>query len=283
MRRGPRLPRPKHTSMSGPPARVDAVTLEARADVLFRRVVTGSARRAGRDLAIACLDLTTLEGADTPETVRALCARARVGVAAVCVYPSLVATAREALRGTDVRVASVASAFPSGQAPLAVKLADTRAALAAGADEIDVVIDRGAFLSGRYGEVTRQLQALRAECAHATLKVIVEAGELGSYAALRRACDLALAAGADFIKTATGKIATSTTPAIALAMCDALRAHRRATGRIAGLKLAGGIRSASAAFGYLALVKEALGDDWLRPSRLRLGASRLLDDLAATA
>jgi deoxyribose-phosphate aldolase len=270
--------------MSGTQPRVDAVTLEARAAALFSRALRGSARVAGRELAIACLDLTTLEGADTPGTVRALCLRARSsGVAAVCVYPTLVSAARDMLRGSGVRVAAVAGAFPGGQSNLEVKLADLRAALQAGADEVDVVIDRGAFLSGRYAEVSRQLSALRAEAGDATLKVIVEAGELGSYSALRRACDLALDAGADFVKTATGKIATSTTPGIALAMCDALRAHRRATGRCAGLKLAGGIRDAQTAFGYLALVKEALGDEWLRPSRLRFGASRLLDDLASSA
>jgi len=270
--------------MSGPPARVDAFTLEARASALFSRAVRGPARAEGFGLAIACLDLTSLEGSDTPETVRSLCARARrSGVAAVCVYPSLVPVARRALQDSPVRVASVAGAFPSGQSSLEVKLADLRAALAAGAHEIDVVIDRGAFLAGRYAEVSAQLEALRAACPGATLKVIVEAGELGSYVALRRACDLALAAGADFIKTATGKIATSTSPAIALAMCDALRAHRRRTGRCAGLKLAGGIRDAAAALGYLALVKESLGDEWLEPSRLRFGASRLLDELAASA
>jgi deoxyribose-phosphate aldolase len=258
--------------------------LEARAAALFTRAVRGVARVAGRDLAIACLDLTTLEGDDTPETVRALCARARSArVAAVCVYPTFVDAARRALAGSGVRVAAVAGAFPSGHSPLDVRVSETRAALAAGADEIDAVIDRGAFLAGRYDEVAEELAVLRAACAGATLKVIVEAGELGSYAALRRACDLALAAGADFIKTSTGKSAISTTPPIALAMCDALRAHRRATGRCAGLKLAGGIRSAGAALGYLALVKEALGDDWLHPARLRFGASRLLDDLAACA
>ena len=270
--------------MPGPPARVDAVTLEARAAGLFSRAVRGPARVAGRDLVRACLDLTTLEGGDTPETVRAVCFRARAGgVAAVCVYPSLVPAAREALRGGEVRLAAVAGAFPSGQSDLDVKVADVRAALAAGADEIDVVIDRGAFLAGRYAAVAAQLAALRAACAGATFKVIVEAGELGSYSALRRACDLALAAGADFIKTSTGKSAISTTPAIALAMCYALRAHRRATGRCAGLKLSGGIRSATAALGYLALVKESLGDEWLRPALLRFGASRLLDELAASA
>jgi deoxyribose-phosphate aldolase len=275
---------PNDNRMSGPPARVDAVTLEARAAALFGRAVRGAALEAARRLTVACLDLTTLEGTDTPETVRSLCVRGRAsGVAAVCVYPALVAAAVESLRSSGVRVAAVAGAFPSGHSTLSVKLADLRSALDAGADEVDVVLDRGAFLAGRYGEVSAQLEALRAESAGATLKVIVEAGELGSYAALRRACDLALAAGADFIKTATGKIATSTTPAIALAMCDAIRAHRRATGRSAGLKLAGGIRNARTAFGYLAIVKESLGDEWLQPARLRFGASRLLEELAATA
>jgi deoxyribose-phosphate aldolase len=191
--------------------------------------------------------------------------------------------ARDALRGTGIGVAAVASAFPSGQASLEVKLADARAAIAAGANEIDAVLDRGAFLAGRYDEAAAQLAALREACAGSTFKVIVEAGELGSYAAIRHACAIALEAGADFVKTATGKIAVSTTPAIALALCDAVRAHRRATGRIAGVKFAGGIRSAAAAFGYISLVKEALGDEWLRPATFRLGASRLFDDLVGVA
>jgi deoxyribose-phosphate aldolase len=268
---------------------VDAVTLEVRAAASFGRVLGAGSRAAARNVALACLDVTTLEGADTPHSVRAVCARVRAATAgeyapaAVCVFASMVGVARDALHGTRVAVASVAGAFPSGQASIDVKLAETRAAIAAGASEIDVVLDRGAFLAGRYDVAFAQLAAIREACAGVTLKVIVEAGELGSYSAIRHACSIALEAGADFVKTATGKIAVSTTPPIALALCDAVRAHRRRTGRIAGVKFAGGIRNAAAAFGYVSLVKEALGDEWLRPATFRLGASRLLDDLVRVA
>ncbi|HTV73943.1 MAG TPA: deoxyribose-phosphate aldolase [Candidatus Acidoferrales bacterium] len=267
------------------PVRVDAVMLEARAALLAKRSFKTTAKQAGIELALACIDLTTLEGKDTPGRVQALCARAQrpapgVGpVAAVCVYPSLVAVAHTALAGSGVKVASVATAFPSGQAPLAVKLADTRAAVAAGADEIDMVIDRGAFLSGEFAQVVREIEEVKSACGRAQLKVILETGELGSYAAIRLACDLALGAGADFIKSSTGKIGVSATPATALLMAEAIRDHLRRSGRCAGLKLAGGIRTTKQALGYLAIVNETLGDAWLTPQRLRLGASTLLDDL----
>jgi len=266
-------------------ARVDAATLEARALQLARRSIEGGAKRAAIDLAIACLDLTTLEGKDTPATVRALCARAMApapgapSVAAVCLYPSLVGVAREALAGSGVRVASVATAFPSGLSPLEGRLREVREAVAAGAEEIDMVIDRGAFLTGRYDLVRDEIAAVKEACGGATLKVILEAGELGSYRAIRFACDVALDGGADFLKTATGKIGVSSTPAIALLMCEAIRERARTSGVRVGLKLAGGIRTAAAALGYLALVHETLGPDWLRPARLRFGASSLLDDL----
>lgn len=259
--------------------------LEARAALLAKRSFKTTAKQAGIELAVACIDLTTLEGKDTPGRVQALCARAASPapgirhVAAVCVYPSLVSVARAALLGTPVKVASVATAFPSGQASLAVKLADTRAALQDGADEVDMVLDRGAFLSGDYRRVVGEIEAVKAACGDAHLKVILETGELGSYAAMRLACDLALGAGADFIKTSTGKIALSATPATALLMAEAIRDHQRRTGVCAGLKLAGGIRTTKQALGYLAIVKETLGDEWLTPRRLRLGASALLDDL----
>jgi deoxyribose-phosphate aldolase len=275
----------QHSLMPSLPARVDAVMLEARAAVLAGRDLRGEAKRAAIDVALGCLDLTSLEGADTPASIRALCARASTPapgvrpVAAVCVYPALVGVAAAALRGSGVRIATVAGGFPSGQTSLAIKLAETHAALAAGADEIDVVLDRSAFLAGRYREATAQIEALREACAAATLKVILEVGELGSYAAIRRACDLVLAAGADFVKTATGKLPLSSTPPIALLLCESIRAHERATGRAAGLKLAGGIRTVPVALGYLAIVKETLGDAWLAPARLRIGASSLLDAL----
>ena len=267
------------------PVRIDAVTLESRAAHLFKRSLKAETKAAGIELSIACMDLTTLEGKDTPGKVRALCARGVAPapgvphVAAICIYPALVPVAREALAGTGVLVASVATAFPSGLSPLDVKLRETREAVAAGADEIDMVIDRSAFLSGRYDDVRDEVAAVREACGGATLKVILEVGELGSYGAMRRACDLALDGGADFLKTATGKIGVSSTPPIALLMCDALRAHLRHTGRAVGFKLAGGIRTTKAALGYLAIVNETLGAEWLRPERFRIGASSLLDDL----
>jgi deoxyribose-phosphate aldolase len=259
--------------------------LEARAAVLSKRSIKADSKRVALDLVIACMDLTTLEGKDTPGKVRGLCARGIApapgapSVAAICIYPSLVVVARDALRGSRVKVASVATAFPSGLSPLEVKLEETRDAIAAGADEIDMVIDRAAFLCGRYEEVRDEIVAVRAACAGATLKVILEVGELGSYAAMRHACDLALEAGADFIKTSTGKIPSSSTPAVALLMCEALRDYARRTGRAAGLKLAGGVRTSKAALGYVSIVHETLGTAWLVPERFRIGASSLLDDV----
>jgi len=271
--------------MQPPRVPIDAATLEARASLLAKRSLKAESKAAGIELAIACMDLTTLEGKDTPGKVRALCARGAAPapgaphVAAICIYPALVPVAAAALADSGVRVASVATAFPSGLAPLAIKLEETRAALAAGADEIDMVIDRSAFLAGRYEDVRDEITAVREACSGATLKVILEVGELGSYAAMRRACDLALAGGADFVKTATGKIGLSATPAIALLLCEAIRAHTQRTGRAVGFKLAGGIRTTKAALGYVAIVNETLGSDWLHPARLRLGAFSLLDDL----
>jgi deoxyribose-phosphate aldolase len=264
---------------------VDAVMLEARATILTKRSIKKSSKLAGIDISIACMDLTTLEGKDSPGKVRSVCARAIApapgvrSVAAVCVYSTLVPECVRALEGSSVLVASVATAFPSGLSPLDVKLRETREAVAMGADEIDMVIDRGALLAGRETEVFAEIVAVKEACGQATLKVIVEAGELGSYAMIRRACDIALAAGADFIKTSTGKIPISTTPGIALLMAEAVRDHYRKTNRAAGLKLAGGIRTTKAALGYLSLIKETLGDAWLHPDRFRIGASSLLDDL----
>jgi len=264
---------------------VDAVMLEARAAVLAKRSFKAAAKRAGHDLLVSCMDLTTLEGKDTPSKVRGLCARGISpapgvpSVAAICIYPSLVPVALAALEGTNVKVASVATAFPSGLSPLDIKLRETREAVAAGAHEIDMVIDRSAFLSGAYDVVSEEIAAVREACRGATLKVILEAGELGSYAAIRHACDLSLDAGADFVKTSTGKIGISSTPAIALLMCESIRDYERRTGRRAGLKLAGGIRTAKSALGYLAIVNETLGPAWLLPELFRVGASSLLDDV----
>jgi deoxyribose-phosphate aldolase len=217
--------------------------------------------------------------------VRSLCAKAAFPapgaprVAAVCVYPNLVAVAKEALRGTGVKVASVATAFPSGLSSLDVKLRDTEAALTSGADEIDMVIDRGAFLAGDETRVFDEIAAVKALCGPVHLKAILETGELGSYDATRRASDLALEAGADVIKTSTGKIGTSATPATALVMAEALRDFVRRTGQHRGLKVAGGVRTTKSALTYLVLLDEILGEGWLSPDLFRIGASALLDDL----
>jgi len=270
------------------PVSVDAVMLEARAAALGKRSIKTSAKLEGIALAIRCIDLTTLEGKDSEGRVRSLCAKAVTprpewpnvpSVAAVCVYPNLVPVAKDALSGTNVKVASVATAFPSGLSSLDVKLADTAAAIASGADEIDMVIDRGAFLSGKYHAVHDEIVAVKALCGDVHLKVILETGELGTYDNIRFASDLALEAGADVIKTSTGKVGTNATPATALAMCEALRDFARRTGEQRGLKVAGGIRTTKSALAYLVIVKETLGDAWLTPERFRIGASSLLDDL----
>jgi deoxyribose-phosphate aldolase len=264
---------------------VDAVMLEARASGFAKRSIKHEAKRAAIDLAIRCIDLTTLEGRDTPGRVASLCAKAAhpapgaPRVAAVCVYPNLVAGAKTALRGTGVKVASVATAFPSGLSSLDVKLRDVEDALAAGADEIDMVIDRGAFLAGDEAAVVEEIAAVKRACGDVHLKVILETGELGSYDAVRRASDLALAAGADVIKTSTGKIGVSATLATALVMCEAIRDFQRGTGERRGLKVAGGVRTTKSALAYLVLIDETLGEAWLSPDLFRIGASALLDDL----
>lgn len=275
---------------------VDAVGLEARAASLGTRSIKTTAKAYALDLAISMIDLTTLEGADTPGKVRALCAkgaspdptdRTTPRVAAICVYGDMAATAKEALAANgapEVNVASVATAFPSGRAAMAVKLADTREAVAAGADEIDMVIDRGAFLAGRYLQVFEEIRQVRAECARpdggaAHLKVIFENGELATYDNIRRASWLAMQAGADFIKTSTGKVGVNATPPNTLLMLEAVRDFRAATGRQVGVKPAGGIRTAKDAIKYLVMVNETLGDDWLSPDWFRFGASSLLNDL----
>jgi deoxyribose-phosphate aldolase len=267
---------------------VDAVMLEARAGSLAKRSIKTTTKVAGIRLAIGCMDLTTLEGKDSEGRVRSLCAKALYpaphlpdvpSVAAVCIYPNLVPIAKDALRGTSVRVASVATAFPSGLSSMEVKLADTAAAIAAGADEIDMVIDRGAFLAGHYRAVYDEIVAVKTACGPVHLKVILETGELGSYDAVRRASDLALEAGADFIKTSTGKVGTNATFPVAVTMCEAIRDYARRTGRRAGLKVAGGVRTTKQAMTYLVIIKETLGESWLTPDLFRIGASSLLDDL----
>jgi deoxyribose-phosphate aldolase len=269
---------------------VDAVALEARAAELAKRSIKRDAKLFALDLAVRMIDLTTLEGSDTPGKVAALCSKAVrpdpedrtiPSVAAVCVYPSHVATARARLAGTGVRVASVATAFPAGQATLAVKLADARAAVEAGADEVDMVIDRGAFLSGRYGQVVDEVVAVKDACGDAHLKVILETGELGTYDNVRRASLLAIAGGADFIKTSTGKVSPAATLPVTLCMLEVIRDVHDETGRVIGMKPAGGIRTAKQAIQYLCLLHETLGPAWLTPELFRFGASSLLNDLLA--
>lgn len=267
---------------------VDQVGAEQRAAMLATRSIKAASKRWAIDLAIAMVDLTTLEGADTPGKVRAVCAKARRPdpadpscpmVAAVCVYPSMVAVAARELAGSGVQVASVATAFPSGQAPLPVRLAETEAAVADGADEIDMVINRGAFLSGRYLQVHDEIAAVRQVCGRAHLKVILETGELATYDNVRRASWLAMLAGADFIKTSTGKVQPAATLPVTLVMLEAVRDFHAATGRPIGVKAAGGIRTSKDAIKYLVLVNETVGADWLHPDRFRIGASTLLNDL----
>jgi deoxyribose-phosphate aldolase len=267
---------------------VDQVGAEQRAAMLGTRSIKTTAKAWAIDLAIRMVDLTTLEGADTPGKVRALSAKARrpdpadpscPAVAAVCVYPAMVPVAAAALAGSGVHLASVATAFPSGQAPLAVKLADTAAAVAAGADEIDMVISRGAFLSGRYQEVYDEIVAVKQACGDAHLKVILETGELATYDNVRRASWLAMLAGGDFIKTSTGKVPVAATLPVTLVMLEAVRDFREATGRQVGVKPAGGIRTTKDAIKYLVTVNETAGEDWLHPDWFRFGASTLLNDL----
>jgi deoxyribose-phosphate aldolase len=280
---------------------VDQVGAEARAASLGTRSIKTTAKAYALDLAVRMVDLTTLEGSDTHGKVRALCAKAMrpdpadrscPSVAAVCVYPDLVATAKQALGsspstgsgGSGVRVASVATAFPSGRASMDVKLADTRDAVEAGADEIDMVIDRGAFLSGHYLAVLEEVVAVREACrradgSEAHLKVILETGELQTYDNVRRASWLAMLGGAHFIKTSTGKVQPAATLPVALVMLEAVRDWREATGSMVGVKPAGGIRTAKDAIKHLVVVNEVAGPDWLDPDWFRFGASTLLNDL----
>ncbi|MCL2420146.1 MAG: deoxyribose-phosphate aldolase [Conexibacteraceae bacterium] len=269
-------------------AHVDRVGIEERAAQLGARSIKTTAKQQGIRLAVSMIDLTTLEGADTPGKVRQLCAKAVCpapslpeipSVAAVCVYPALVAVAREALAGTGVRTASVATGFPAGQVSLEAKLRDTDDAVAAGADEIDMVISREAFLAGDDPRVMREIERVKEACGDAHLKVILETAELGSYDHVRHASMLAMAAGADFIKTSTGKAAAGATPGVCLVMLEAIRDHADRTGRIVGFKAAGGVSTSKAALHRLVLVKETLGDDWLTPDRFRIGASSVLNDL----
>jgi deoxyribose-phosphate aldolase len=267
---------------------VDQVGVEARAATLGSRSVKTASKAYALDTAVRMVDLTTLEGADTPGKVRALCAKAQrpdptdptcPHVAAVCVYGDLAGVADQALVGSSVEVAAVATGFPSGRLAKEVKLADVRASVAAGATEVDMVIDRGAFLAGRYLEVHDEIVATKHACGGAHLKVILETGELATYDNVRRAAWLAMLAGADFVKTSTGKVAPAATLPVALVLLEAVRDFEVATGRRVGVKVAGGIRSAKDAIRYLVLVNETIGDAWLTPALFRFGASTLLNDL----
>jgi len=275
-------------SLLGRVTPVDQVGVEERIESLKRRSIKTNAKLWALDLAIRMMDLTTLEGKDTPGKIRALCAKAIQPlpgdssiphVAAICVYPALVADAKEALGSSGVRVASVATGFPSGQTFLDLKLAETRQAIEAGADEIDMVIDRGAFLAGDYAAVFDEIVAIKEACGETHLKVILETGELETYDNVRRASVLAMAAGADFIKTSTGKVTPAATLPVTLVMLEAIRDFERATGRAVGMKPAGGIRVAKEAIQYLVVLYETLGPRWMTPERFRFGASSLLNDV----
>ncbi len=267
---------------------VDPVGVEQRAACLATRSIKKSAKLQAIDMAISMVDLTTLEGSDTPGKIRTLAAKARrpdpdrpdtPHVAALCIYPDMVAIAVDALTGSGVGIASVATAFPTGRTDLAVRLADTEVAVKAGATEIDMVIDRGAFLAGRYGKVYDDIVAVKGACGGARLKVILETGELATYDNVRRASWLALLAGGDFIKTSTGKISPAATLPVTHVMLQAVRDWFDQTGQRRAVKPAGGIRNTKGAIRYLVAVKEVAGPEWLDPCYFRFGASSLLNDL----
>lgn len=267
---------------------VDQVGIEERVARIRTRSIKKAAKVEGMKLALSMIDLTTLEGQDTPGKVMQLCYKAQhlhdqlpglPHVAAVCVYPTLVKVAKRALGNSGVKVAAVATAFPSGQAPKAVKIADTKYAVGEGADEIDMVISRGHFHSGDYNFVYDEIAAIKEACGKARLKVILETGELGTYDKVRLASDIAIAAGADFIKTSTGKISPAATMPVTLVMLHAIRDHYLKTGEMIGMKPAGGIRKSKEALHYLMMVKEELGPEWLAPHWFRFGASSLANDI----
>jgi deoxyribose-phosphate aldolase len=267
---------------------VDHVGVDERAARLGKRSIKTTAKAQGIRLAVSMLDLTTLEGRDTAGKVRQLCAKAVCpspstpeipSVAAVCVYPSLVPAVHAALEGSGVRTASVSTGFPSGQTSLAVKLRETEEAVAAGADEVDMVISREAFLSGDDARVMEEVVRVKEACGDAVLKVILETSELGSYDHIRHAAMLAMEAGADFIKTSTGKAGAGATPGVTLVMLEAVRDYAQRGGRAVGVKASGGVSTSKAALHRLVIVKETVGDEWLTPERFRIGASSLLNDL----
>jgi deoxyribose-phosphate aldolase len=264
------------------------VAVEERAATLAKRSIKRDSKVFALDLAVRMMDLTTLEGADTPGKVAALCSKAMrpdpadltvPPVAAVCIYPSLVPHALERLEGSGVKVASVATAFPSGQVPTDLKVEEATRVAESGADEIDMVIDRGAFLSGHYAKVYDEVRRVKDVAGRAHLKVILETGELGTYDNVRRASLLAIAGGADFIKTSTGKIQPAATLPVTLVMLEAIRDVYEETGKKIGMKPAGGIRNSKQAVQYLVMLNETLGPEWLTPDLFRFGASSLLNDV----
>ena len=267
---------------------VDEVSLEARASSLATRSIKTTSKRAALHLSIRCMDLTTLEGVDTPEKVASLCQKAKrpdptnvsiPQVAAVCVYPEMVGHAVEATKDSDVKVASVAGAFPSGLSNIDARTADITDAVNRGADEIDIVLNRSAFLAGDEKRAFEEIVASKEACGEAHLKVILEVGELGSYDKIRQASMLAMAAGADFIKTSTGKISEASSLPRMLCMAEAVRDFAYQTNIPVGIKAAGGIRTAKQAWHYLVVIAETLGTDWLNSERFRIGASSLLNDV----
>jgi len=267
---------------------IDQVGVEERITRLNARSIKKSAKTAGLKLALNMIDLTTLEGKDTEGKVRQLCYKAMhlhdrlpglPTVAAVCVYPTMVRTAKKALDGSGIKVASVATAFPAGQSIPEVKLADTRFAVEEGADEVDMVISRGEFLAGNYWYVFDEIAAIKEACGPARLKVILETGELATLDNVRRASEIAMRAGADFIKTSTGKVQPAATPPVTLVMLEAIRDFYYETGKMIGMKPAGGISTAKAALQNLVMVKETLGNAWLSNEWFRFGASSLANDI----
>lgn len=276
-----------HTLVRSVPT-VDEVAAKERVAALGKRSIKKESKLSALRMVISMMDLTTLEGKDTPGKVRQLCSKGMrpdptrqdlPTVAAICVYPAHIATARAALGDSGVKVASVATYFPSGQVSLEVKVDDVREAVKAGADEIDMVIDRGAFLAGDYLKVFEEILAVRAACGDAHLKVILETGELGTLDNVRRASAIAMAGGAHFIKTSTGKVSPAATLPVTLVMLEAIREHHAATGEMIGMKPAGGIRTAKDSIKYLVLLSETLGSAWMSNEWFRFGASSLLNDV----
>jgi deoxyribose-phosphate aldolase len=268
--------------------RVDQVGIEERASRFTKRSIKKESKVVGLKLVLSMIDLTTLEGKDTPGKVKQLCYKAKhlldtyeglPTVAAICVYPSMVRVAKKSVGDSDIKIASVATAFPSGQAPMKVKIEDTKFAVSEGADEVDMVISRGKFLAGEYNFVFDEIAAIKEACGEARLKVILETGELSSFDKVRRASDIAMYAGADFIKTSTGKVQPAATMPVTLVMLEAIRDYYYSTGKMIGMKPAGGISKSKLALHYLVMLNEVLGGDWMNNHWFRFGASSLANDV----